>query len=60
MMHGTHCQQGRDGHVLSIDITVGQDDIVISLIYALLCLMTQGLKRIAQTVAAFRSVKKYR
>ena len=31
MMHGAHCQQHRDGHVVLIGLTIGQDQNALSL-----------------------------
>lgn len=42
MVNGTHSQQRRDGYMLIIGITVREDDIVVTVIHALLSIVTKS------------------
>ena len=43
VVNSTHSQQGWDSRMIGIHITVGKDDIVVTLVHALLCIMTEFL-----------------
>ena len=52
MVHGTHGEQRRDGDVLVIDVAVGEDDIVISVVNTLLGVVAQAVDGLVETLAA--------
>ena len=60
VVYGRHCQKRRDGSMLLINVTVGKDDIVHSVINRCLCLLAQCIYSLAQSLLAFLLVEEHR
>ena len=57
MMDSTHCEQGGNSHMVAVGATVGEDNIVESVIDALLGFMTELVDSIVQADAALRGIE---
>ena len=41
VVYGAHCEQRRNGDMILVDVAVGEDDIVVAFVHALLCIVTE-------------------
>ena len=60
MVDGAYGEKRRYGSMLAVDVTVGKNDIVDTLVYALLRLLAQIVQGAAQTAFAFLHIEEHR
>ena len=59
MVNGADCEERRYGSMLAVDVAVGEDDVVDTLVHALLCLLAQIVESAAQTAFAFLHLEEH-
>ena len=60
VVYGTHGEQTRNGCVCLIHSAVGQNDVVIALVNAAFCVMTELVERVAKSVLALAALENHR
>ena len=60
MVDGADSEKRRYGSMLAVDVTIGKNDVVDALVYALLCLLAQIVQGTAQTAFAFLHIEEHR
>ena len=60
MVHGADGQKARYSGVLLVDVAIGKDDVVYTLVHTLLSLLTKVVESLTESLFAFRNLEEHR